>query len=138
MILADNPCNEIADIRLLKDNHFLVYTLYNTGNVDDTIKELQPNIILINGLSKHHLTEAYTAILSNESCLDIPVVYTLDEDDVYLVSTNRLFNTKKMVTDNLVQAIKIAVCNNKKQIVPSHAGRVKLLSCYMQSLGLSA
>jgi hypothetical protein len=62
-------------------------------------------------LQNNRVTDAYNSLVCATSFKNIPVIYTLEEDEVYLV-TRRRTNLKQKYTaiaDNIISALKLAV-----------------------------
>lgn len=108
---GDNPENMKAEADMLKSRGFLVYTC-SEENVDDAIPEVKPDVVFVNphdpGL---HSTQVYHELLDNVKFASIPVIYTLSEDDVYLVNRKRTIsrNKRNIITDNIIDGIKCAL-----------------------------
>ncbi|WP_276131708.1 hypothetical protein [Polluticoccus soli] len=100
-----------TEAEMLKDRGFLVYTC-EEENIEEAISEIKPDLVFVNphdpGL---HSTKVYHELLDNIKYASIPVIYTLSEDDVYLVNRKRTASRDKrnMITDNIVDGIKCAL-----------------------------
>lgn len=100
-----------AEARMLKDRGFLVYTC-NEQNIDDAIPEIKPDVVFIHpenpGLDS---TRVYHELLDNIRYASVPVVYTLAEDDVYLVNRKRTASRERrnLIADNIIDGIKYAL-----------------------------
>ena len=101
----------LTEAEMLKNRGFMVYTC-EEENVDEAIAEIKPDVVFVNphdpGL---HSTKVYHQLLDNIKYASIPVIYTLSEDDVYLVNRKRTASREKrsVITDNIVDGIKSAL-----------------------------
>src|ERR1700744_651343 len=124
LMVTDDPVLAVADVQLLKDKEFLVYSCFNTDNLANLISELVPDVLFINPMhSNQHLVETYNNTLNNLSLIKLPVVYTLSEDDVYMVTRKRTIMKKKrtLIADNMLDAIKASLETDTHNIkTPQH------------------
>lgn len=113
-MVGDDPVMLAADIQLLRDKHFLVYTDFNTDNLNPLIEEICPDLLFINPQNANAvLDEVYNAIAA-DTWHTGPVVYTLQEDDVYLVTKkNVATGNTTVIADNILSAIKMAFDDDK-------------------------
>jgi len=99
------------DAEMLKERGFAVYTC-SDDIVSEMIDEVKPAVVFINpdnpGLSS---TKVYHELLDNIHFASLPVIYTLSEDDVYLVNRRRTASRDKrnMICDNVIDSIKTAL-----------------------------
>lgn len=111
LIAGNDPIAQIADSQLLRDKGMLVFTTYNQTNILEIIEEIQPDLIWFNPLGQDNgLVETYNKVLSFNVAERIPVIYTLSEDDMYLVTRKRTLIKQKtnFIADNIIEAIKMA------------------------------
>ncbi|MBA3827355.1 MAG: hypothetical protein H0X33_00310 [Taibaiella sp.] len=122
LMLSDDPTYANADIQLLRDKGILVYTCYNTDNMNTLVDEVAPDVLFINGTHPENYLNVYNAILSTDNMAKIPVVYTLTEDEVYLVNRKRTNEKGKLdiITNNITDAIKMALRSNKSYVPHVH------------------
>ncbi len=116
LLLGDDPLTEIADGQLLRDRGFLVFTAFNLMNVNDLIAEVKPDLIFFNPHKlSNGITECYNNVVNGIEFTHIPVVFTLSEDDVYLVTRKRTESKDKrtIIADNVIDAIKMALRSSK-------------------------
>jgi DNA-binding NtrC family response regulator len=114
LMVGDDQNYMTPDAELLKERGFAVYTC-SYDKVSEMISETKPALIYINsGDPGAESTNAYHGILDNIQYASLPVVYTLAEDDVYLVNKKRTASRDKrnMICDNLIDSIKTALLNN--------------------------
>lgn len=99
------------DAEMLRDRGFAVYTC-SDNIVSEMIEEIKPSVVFVNpdapGLSS---TKVYHELLDNIHYASLPVIYTLSEDDVYLVNRKRTASRDKrnMICDNVIDSIKTAL-----------------------------
>jgi hypothetical protein len=107
LMIGDDPVALIADIQLLRDTQFLVYTSFDTDNLVPLIEEIHPDIIFINPQhSNSTLTDVYNTIVGD---IDIPVIYTLSEDELYFVTRKNGALKRKVIGDSILAAVKLAL-----------------------------
>jgi hypothetical protein len=100
-----------TEAQILKDRGFLVYTC-DEQNVAAAIPEVKPDVVFINPADPGlHSTKVYHELLDNVQYASVPVIYTLSEDDVYLVSRKRTASRdrRNLIADNIVDGIKCAL-----------------------------
>eukprot|EP01012_Entosiphon_sulcatum_P056848 TRINITY_DN80552_c0_g1_i1.p2 TRINITY_DN80552_c0_g1~~TRINITY_DN80552_c0_g1_i1.p2 ORF type:complete len:127 (+),score=14.54 TRINITY_DN80552_c0_g1_i1:23-382(+) len=103
--MVTNKATEInPDAEVLKERGMLVYTCNDTIAVD-MVAELSPDVVLVNpDVPSAGITKAYHKLLRH---FRIPVIYTLAEDEQYLVNIrNKANKMVKLVTDNIVDSIR--------------------------------
>ncbi|MBS1688848.1 MAG: hypothetical protein JSS96_09005 [Bacteroidetes bacterium] len=123
LMVGDDPVFSIADARILKNKNVLVYNTYNVDNLDDLIDEIRPNIIFINASRPDNYINTYKGVISDDRYVKVPVIYTLAEDNVYLVN-KPISNTKerrKIIAESVVDAVKISLRNKKHLSVKSNS-----------------
>ena len=112
LITCDDPMTLIADCTLLKDRGMYVYTASNLDNIPELIAEVKPDVVFFDAV---HMDEAvhtaYNNMMGNTSFKDIPVVYTLTEDDMYLVTPKRADGAPKKSrrATSVLDAVKMAL-----------------------------
>ena len=111
LMVGNNPAALVADEQLLRDRDMLVYTAFNLENIPEMITEVKPNIIFFNSPKSNPVTETYNSIVNSIYFKDIPVIFTLSEDDIYLVTRKRTETgeKKKLTANNIIDAIKMAL-----------------------------
>lgn len=111
LMTGSTPAALAIEAELLKSKGFLVYGC-NEANVENMIGEIHPDVVYINPVQPGlESTRIYHEILNNVQYASIPVIYTLLEDDVYLVNRKRTASRDKrnIVCDNVLDAIKISL-----------------------------
>ena len=111
-MVGNDPVALVADGQLLRDRAMLVHTTFNLENIPEIIIEVKPNIIFFDSTKKSNLiTEAYNNIINSIYFKNIPVIFTLSENDMYLVTPKRteMGERKKLTADNIIKAIKMAL-----------------------------
>ncbi len=104
------------DAELLRDRGFLVYRC-EENFVNDMIEELHPDVLIINPTDEQEpSTSLYNRLLDNIKYAKLPLIYTLLEDDVYLVNRKRTSSRGKrnFIVDNIIDGIKTALGGNRK------------------------
>lgn len=100
-----------TEAQVLKDRGFLVYTC-DERNMDEAIPEIRPDVVFINPEDPGmHSTKVYHELLDNIKYASVPVIYTLSEDDVYLVNRKRTASRdrRNIIADNVIDSIKYAL-----------------------------
>jgi hypothetical protein len=120
-MVGDDPVTLTADIQLLRDKNFLVYTSFDTDNLHSLIEEIHPDLLFINPQKENAvLADVYNNVTS-EALLALPVVYTLLEDNVYIVTRkNAATGNKNAITDNILSAVKLALDYSDHIITAQH------------------
>ncbi|MES2704915.1 MAG: hypothetical protein V4649_19925 [Bacteroidota bacterium] len=116
LLLGEDPLSVLADSQLLRDRGMLVYTAFNLLNINDLINEIKPDIVFFDPhKSSNAITDAYNSLVNGIYHTGVPVIFTLSEDDVYLVTRKRTAPKDKrtIIADNIVDAIKMALRSNK-------------------------
>lgn len=116
LLLGDDPVSLMADGQVLRERGMLVFTTFNLENITETISEIKPDLIFFDPKKQNGLiTEVYNSIVNSIYYTHIPVVFTLSEDDVYLVTRKRTESKDKrdMIADNMIDAVKMALQSNK-------------------------
>ena len=109
LIVSDDMNTVVADEQLLKERGFLVYTCFNTDNIDYLMVEIKPDVLFFD---THNMArpviDAYNRIVTDIEHTNVPVIYTLVEDDIYLINRKRTIIKEKrnLIADNIVDAIK--------------------------------
>jgi response regulator RpfG family c-di-GMP phosphodiesterase len=119
LLIGENPLSLVSDGQLLRDRGLLVFTAFNLDNVPELIKEIKPDVIFFDPHKENSaITEMYNNVVNSIYYTNIPVIYTLSEDDVYLITRKRttLKEKRTIIADNIIDAIKMALKNTK---VPS-------------------
>lgn len=137
LVVGNDYDSLVPDMEMLRDRDFAVYSCQDEA-VFDMIEEVKPALVFVNpdtpGLSS---TKVYHSLLDDMRFASIPVIYTLSEDDVYLVNRKRtaMRDKRNLICDNIVDGIKTALLDdaafNKRKRVkiprsydfPSYASR---------------
>lgn len=112
LAVGDNPAYIMTEAEVLKQRGIQVYTCFNKENLDAMITEIKPDVIYIDPQQPNIAsTMLYNNLLDHVSYCRIPLIYTLSEDDVYLVNGSRLTakGRRNMIADNMIDAIKLAL-----------------------------
>ena len=112
LITGDNPMTLMADSTLLKDSGMYVYTATNLDNIQELIAEIKPDVIFFHSVNMdENVNTAYNQVLNNTGFKDIAIVYTLTEDEVYLVTPKRIRSAAKKShrAESVIDAIKMAL-----------------------------
>jgi hypothetical protein len=138
LMLGDEPVSQMVDAQILRERGMLVYTAFNPDNIGETINEIKPDIVFFNPRTQNGLiTDVYNNMVNGIYFTNIPVIYTLSEDDVYLVTRKRTETKAKrsIIADNMIEAIKMAMGTNKtfeKKIHKIPASKIPAASCSVQ------
>ncbi|OSZ78860.1 hypothetical protein CAP35_11600 [Chitinophagaceae bacterium IBVUCB1] len=100
----------VSDAEMLKERGFMVYTCTDSL-LHEMVDEVHPDIIFINPEEPDAgTTKAYHSILKDKELADLPVIYTVSEDDVYLITPSRMQGRKnKIISDNIIDGIKVSL-----------------------------
>jgi response regulator RpfG family c-di-GMP phosphodiesterase len=112
LLLGDNPASLVADAQLLRERGMIVFSAFNLENIVELIAEIKPNLLFFDAhRSNPRITEAYNNLANGMYFSGIPVIFTLSEDDVYLVTRKRTEakNKRTLIADNMIDAIKLAL-----------------------------
>lgn len=107
------------DAELLSQRGFLVYRC-TESMVNDMIDEIHPDVVIVNPVEKDDTTSSslYERLLNNIKYARLPLIYTLSEDDVYLVNRKRtaVRGMRNFISDNIIDGIKTALGFNKDNL----------------------
>jgi DNA-binding NtrC family response regulator len=112
LLIGDDERAMQADKIYLKDRGLYVHSVLYSAIIGDLVAEIKPDLIFINPSHPDTATrEVYQNFLNNINLAGIPIIYTLAEDDVYLVNRKRTLSKPKrnIIADNMVDAIKLAL-----------------------------
>jgi DNA-binding response OmpR family regulator len=112
LLLGDDPLLLMTDGQFLRDRGFHVHTAFNLDYLDTIIDEVQPDLVFFDTHEQNsRITDAYNQLVCAANFPNIPVIYTLEEDEVYLVTRRkkRLAQKKTAIADNIMSALKLAV-----------------------------
>lgn len=106
------------DAEMLRDRGFLVYRC-EENSVNDMIDELHPDVLIINPTDeKQSSSNLYNRLLNSIKHAKLPLIYTLSEDDVYLVNRRRTLakGARNFIADNIIDGIKTALDTGRKAL----------------------
>jgi response regulator RpfG family c-di-GMP phosphodiesterase len=112
LLFGNDPPSLVADAQLLRERNILVFPAFNLQNTDELIQEIKPDLIFFDANSSNaEITQVYNDIVNGIRFTNIPVVFTLSEDDVYLVTRKRTEEKSKrtLIADNMIDAIRMAL-----------------------------
>lgn len=112
LLIGDDERAMQADKVYLKDRGLHVHCALYSGIISDLISEVKPDLIFIDPSNPDNATrDIYQNFLNDVDLMGIPIVYTMAEDDVYLVNRKRTPAKPKrnIITDNMIDAIKLAL-----------------------------
>lgn len=100
------------DGEMLRGRGFRVYICEHEDILNEMVHEVKPDLVFLN--SPHpgkSTTDAYHLLLDNVRHACLPVVFTLLEDDVYLVNRKRtaVKERRYLTSDNILDAIRLAL-----------------------------
>ncbi len=108
-----------AEKETLRLKGFTVYVATNKQILKDLIEEIKPDLLFLNFQRPGDSDIAlYHSVLDDVKIAGLPVVFTLSEDDVYLVNRKRTVSREKrnITAHNVIKAIKLAFTNTKMVI----------------------
>lgn len=113
----DKFCHE-ADAEMLRNRGFLVYRC-EENSVKDMIDELHPDVLIINPTAEEKSgSKLYNKFLNSIKYARLPLIYTLSEDDVYLVNRSRTLarGARNFIADNIIDGIRTALDNGRQAL----------------------
>ena len=116
LLLGDDPVAMNIDAQFLRERGVLVFSAFNLQNLNELISEVKPDLVFFDPRkSNNSINGAYNSLISNVEYNELPVIFTLSEDDIYLVTRKRLESKdkKSLMADNMVSALKMALRSTK-------------------------
>lgn len=103
------------DAEILRERGFLVYRC-DEHVINDMIEEVHPDVVIINPTDEQQpATGLYQRLLKSIKYATLPLIYTLAEDDTYIVNGRRNSRNKRSyIVDNMIDGIKAALSNNNR------------------------
>src|SRR5690606_23368172 len=90
LMVGDNLQQLAIDKEVLKERKFRVYICTDLDLVGELIDEIKPEVVFLNPSQPTDITnDLYHYLMDNIKKASLPIVYTLSEDDVYLVNSKR-------------------------------------------------
>lgn len=114
LLTGSDKYNHEADAELLRDRGFLVYRCSETA-VNAMIEEVHPDVLIINPTEEQPSSAClYHKLLRSIRYAKLPLIYTVAEDDVYLVNRKRTIpkDKRNFIVDNIIDGIKTALEGN--------------------------
>lgn len=139
LLIGDDPASLVADRRLLRERGLLVYAAFNPQNIPEIVAEIRPDVVFFDpSVPNNYITDAYNDFVTDLSFLSTPVIFTLSEDDIYLVTRKRTDskNKRTAITGDIITAIKSALETNKTYHGKSHKFNTSVM--VVPKIGLSA
>jgi DNA-binding NtrC family response regulator len=116
LLIGDDPVSLVADGQLLKERGLMVFSAFNMQNITEIINEVKPDVLFFDPQQTNNtINETYNSLISNVIFNGLPIIFTLTEDDMYLVTRKRS-NTrekKNLIADNMIDAVKMALRSSK-------------------------
>ncbi len=115
LLTGKDKFNLEPDAELLRERGFLVYRC-DEHVINDMIEELHPDVLIINP-TEHEpsASNLYQQLLKSIKYAALPLIYTLSEDDTYIVNSRRnIRNKTSYIVDNIIDGIKTALNTNNK------------------------
>ncbi|MBL7718230.1 MAG: hypothetical protein JNL72_05280 [Flavipsychrobacter sp.] len=112
LLIGDEERAMQVDKTYLVDRGLHVHTCLYTDIINDLVAETKPDVIFINPTRPGSITmDVYQHFINDINLLSMPIIYTMAEDDVYLVNRRRTVAKPKrnLITDNMIDAIKLAL-----------------------------
>ncbi len=116
LLVGDDPGSTLVDNQLLRERGLLVITTFNLQNIGEIIAEVKPDIVFFDPHKPNNLiTDTYNDLVNDINFTQLPVIFTLSDDDVYLVTRKRTASKEKRtgIADNIIDAIKMALSGIK-------------------------
>lgn len=109
LVVGNSEENIQPEAEMLKNRGFVAYTGHES-TVEEMIEEVKPHVVYFNAANPDSkTTRVYHTLLKKMRINHIPVVYTLAEDDAYIVNKTVSRQKKSYILDNIVDSIKIAL-----------------------------
>ncbi len=111
LMVGNNEDHLLPEAEMLKQRGLQVYTS-SEDCIADMIDEIKPDVVYFNPEEPGvHSTHVYHDLLNDMKHVSVPVIYTLVEDDTYIVNRKRTSSRDKrsVITDNIVDGIKAAL-----------------------------
>ncbi|MCW3123658.1 MAG: hypothetical protein JWQ38_3150 [Flavipsychrobacter sp.] len=112
LLIGDDPAYKVADAQLLRERGLLPFTAFNPQNIDELVAEIKPDVVFFDPHSTNNMiTDAYNSFVGDITHTQTPVIFTLADDDVYLVTKKRTTAKGKRtnIADNIISAVKMAL-----------------------------
>ena len=116
LLIGDDPVSLLADGQLLKERGLMVFSTFNLQNIDELINEVGPDLLFFDPRkSNNPINEVYNRIINGSNFNNLPIIFTLSDDDVYLVTRKRTDSKEKknIIADNIIDALKMALRSYK-------------------------
>jgi response regulator RpfG family c-di-GMP phosphodiesterase len=100
-----------ADGDVLTQRGMRVYICDKCQNAAEMVEEVKPDLVFVDPKKPDKITtDVYHSLLDNIRYASLPIIFTLSEDDVYLVNRKRtaMKDRRYIISDNIVDAIKMA------------------------------
>lgn len=100
-----------ADAEMLRERGMLVYTC-DSSIATEMVGEIVPDVVLVNPNEPDaSLTKSYHSLLQQKTDMNIPIIYTLAEDELYLINIKRRNKIERCTADNIIDSIKTSLTN---------------------------
>lgn len=118
-----------ADAEMLRERGMLVYTC-DSSIAAEMVGEIVPDVVLVNPNEPDaSLTKSYHSLLQQKKDMNIPVIYTLAEDELYLINIRRRNKIERRTADNIIDSIKTSltdvIAHNKSKSYNLPAGNYR-------------
>jgi len=123
LLLGDDPVSLLADGQLLRERGLMVFPTFNLQNITELIEEVKPDALFFDPRNgNNQINEVYNGIINNGNFNNLPVIFTLSEDDIYLVTRKRADTKEKknIIADNIISALKMALHSNRTYHKKTH------------------
>ncbi len=116
LLTGNDKFSQEPDAELLRERGFLVYRC-DERMVSDMIDEIGPDVLIINPTENQASAgNLYQRLLKSIKYAALPLIYTLSEDDTYIVNCKRnIRNKTSYIADNIVDGIKTALNTNNNR-----------------------
>ena len=121
LVIGDNPASLVSDCQLLRDRGLLVFKAHNLNNLCELVNETKPDVVFFYIDNQcESATYAYNEFVNSIAFTHIPVIYTLSDDEVYLITRKRNAAEEKrtIISNNIIGAVKMALRSNKTYQIP--------------------
>lgn len=112
LIVGDEPGVIAAEMQVLCTAGIAAYGVYDIELLEGTIAAVNPDLLFFNIRTLAHAhTEAYNKVVTSMAYIHLPVICTLWQGDVYLVTHKRttIKHKREYLAGDMLSAIQIAL-----------------------------
>jgi len=140
LIAGDDQMTLVADGTLLKDNGLYVYPVTSLDDLPELIAEVKPDVIFFDTVKMDDAVKAaYHTLVNDARYKDIPIIFTITEDEMYLVTPKRTKGIMKKIVkaESVIDAVKMALKPNAPDLSKYYVSRHEKSHLHSSQLQLS-